>query len=141
VPAMAQCRSVCRDRSQSPSKSVMHQHTRRLQTVKVFVTTCGLHFELKHSRLSDEAATRRLVWNVQALGFTAELIAGLHAREVADSKASTPRLDLIEIETLLEIVKSLPVLIYDGAISLITSRDHNTGTTCGFRASRKFPDA
>ena len=78
---------------------------------------------------------------MQALGRTAELTAGLHAREVADSKASTPRLDLIEIETLLEIVKSSPVLIYDGAISLITSRDHNTGTTCGFRASRKFPDA
>ena len=70
---MAQCRSVYRDRCQSPSKSVMHQHTRKLQTVKVLVTTCGLHFELKHSRLSDEAETRRLVWSVQALGFTAEL--------------------------------------------------------------------
>ena len=61
------------------------------------------------------------MWNVQALGFTAELTAGLHAREVADSKASNPRLDVMETGALLGIVKPALLLIYDGAISLITS--------------------
>ncbi len=65
--------------------------------------------------------TRRLVWDGQALGFTAELTAGLHARELADSKASNPRLDVIETGKLLEAVKFSPPLIYNGAISLITS--------------------
>ena len=60
---------------------------------------------LKNSRSADKVETRRLVWNVQALGFTAEQTAGLHAREVADSKASNPRLDVIETGTLLGIVK------------------------------------
>ncbi len=99
----------------------MHQHTRKLQTVKVLVTTCGLHFDLKQSRCSGKVETRRLVWSVQAFDLTAEFTAGLHAREVADSKASNPRLDLIEIETRLKIVNSSPLLIYDGALSLITS--------------------
>ncbi len=61
--------------------------------------------------------TRRLVWDGQALGFTAELTAGLHARELADSKASNPRLDVIETGLLLEIVRPAPLLLYNGAIT------------------------
>ncbi len=40
---------------------------------RVSVTTCGLHFELIRRRSADNVETRRLVWDVQALGFTAEL--------------------------------------------------------------------
>ena len=82
------------------------------------------------------------MWNVQALGFTAEQTAGLHAREVADSKASNPRLDVIDTGTLLGTVKPFtPIdLRWRDLAHHLLLRDHNTGPPYGFRASRKFLD-